>query len=248
MVEPMVEPMVAAQGMSKVYRGNTGPDVAAIQDVSFSIHRGEFVAVVGPSGSGKSTLLNLLGALDTPTAGSLKIDGVDIRKLTSNGLADFRRNTVGQVIQLFNLVPVLSALDNVKLPLVPYPPKRFKLDERARALLADVGLAERAHHLPSQLSGGEQQRVAVARALINSPRLLLADEPTGNLDSRSGSALMELFATLHSEQGMTIVMVTHDMGMAEYADRVIELRDGRLAQSSSGGVRLRRRLRPTGTP
>ncbi|MDQ3707037.1 MAG: ABC transporter ATP-binding protein [Chloroflexota bacterium] len=240
-------PIVEAHALSKVYKSANGPNVAALQDAHFNIERGEFVAIVGPSGSGKSTLLNLLGALDTPTSGRLKIDGVSIAGLSSNGLADFRRNTVGLIFQLFNLVPVLSALDNVKLPLVPYPPKKFKLNERAQELLAEVGLANRAHHLPSQLSGGEQQRVAVARALINGPKLLLADEPTGNLDSRSGADLMQLFSKLHREQGMTVVMVTHDMAMAEYAQRLIELRDGKVVEPTAGAPRTRKAIRITST-
>ena len=223
------DPIVVAQYLTKIYRISNGADVAAIQDVSFSINRGEFVAIVGPSGSGKSTLLNLLGAIDTPTSGSLEIDGIDAGRLNDNGLADFRRDTIGLIFQLFNLVPVLSALDNVKLPLVPYLRKGHNLDKQARKLLSDVGLSHRLHHLPSQLSGGEQQRVAVARALINDPILLLADEPTGNLDSKSGSELMELFSSLHRERGMTVVVVTHDVVMASYAQRVVELHDGRLA-------------------
>jgi len=184
--------------------------------------------VVGPSGSGKSTLLNLIGAIDQPSSGSLLVAGSELIKLKADALADFRRQQIGLVFQLFNLVPVLSAVENVKLPLVPYPPKGFSLDKRAKELLAQVGLTGRSNHLPSQLSGGEQQRVAIARALINHPALLLADEPTGNLDSKAGGEVIALFRQLHEQEGVTIVMVTHDPQVAAQAGRVIELRDGRL--------------------
>lgn len=226
------EAMVVAKGLSKVYESGDSRQVAALRDIDLTIGRGEFVAVVGPSGSGKSTLLNLLGAIDQPTSGTLTVNGANLRSLRGDGLADFRRRTVGLVFQLFNLVPVLSALENVKLPLVPYPPKGFKLDGRARELLGQVGLANRKDHLPSQLSGGEQQRVAVARALINKPQIILADEPTGNLDSKSGEELIEIFSTLHREQNVTIVMVTHDAAIAAKAERIIELRDGRMVEES----------------
>ena len=220
--------MVFAKGMGKVYKGGETRAVVGLRDINLTIGEGEFVAIVGPSGSGKSTLLNLIGGIDHPTSGDLLVNGIYLDELRGDALADFRRETVGLIFQLFNLVPVLSALENVKLPLIPYPPKTFNLDEQARSLLAQVGLEERLSHLPSQLSGGEQQRVAVARALINSPQLLLADEPTGNLDSRAGSELLDLFAQLHQERGMTIVMVTHDPDIAARAQRTIELRDGRL--------------------
>jgi putative ABC transport system ATP-binding protein len=221
-----IDHMVVAKKVSKVYAGAETQRVTALRDISLTIGKGESVAVVGPSGSGKSTLLNLIGAIDQPTEGTVVVNGVDLSSLHGDALADFRRTTVGLVFQLFNLVPILSALDNVKLPLVPYPPKTLTLDERARQLLVQVGLADRFHHLPHQLSGGEQQRVAVARALINHPQLLLADEPTGNLDSRSGGELMDLFTTLHQDQGMTVIMVTHDRGIAACAQRIIELYDG----------------------
>ncbi len=225
----MTDTMIVADNLSKVYEGGDTRQVAALRDLSLTIERGEFVAIVGPSGSGKSTLLNLIGAIDQPSAGSLVVDGAELAKIRGDALADFRRKTIGLVFQLFNLVPVLSAVENVKLPLIPYPPKGFNLDKRAKELLTQVGLAGRFNHLPSQLSGGEQQRVAIARALINRPDLILADEPTGNLDSKAGGELMALFEELHREQGVTIVMVTHDPNIAAHAGRVIELRDGRLA-------------------
>lgn len=228
MIPEATEKMVVANDLSKTYEGGDTRQVAALQSISLEIGRGEFVAVVGPSGSGKSTLLNLLGGIDRPTEGHLAVNGVDLSRLRGDDLADFRRKTVGLVFQLFNLVPVLSAIENVKLPLVPYPPKKFNLDRRAQNLLEQVGLARRRDHLPSQLSGGEQQRVAIARALVNEPDLVLADEPTGNLDSASGESLIDIFSTLHQEQGVTIVLVTHDRAIAERAQRVVELRDGHL--------------------
>jgi putative ABC transport system ATP-binding protein len=226
-------PMVVAKNLCKLYEGGDELRVEAIKGVSLTIDAGEFVAVVGPSGSGKSTLLNLLAAIDNPTSGIVEIDGVDIASMNGGRLADFRRDNIGLVFQLFNLIPTLSALDNVKLPLIPYAQRGVDLDKRARKLLHDVGLSNRAHHLPSQLSGGEQQRVAIARALINQPQLLLADEPTGNLDSGSGTELMELFSCFHDEYGVTIVMVTHDMAMASYAQRIIRLHDGSLIEEDN---------------
>ncbi len=224
----MAATMIVATELSKVYEGGETRQVAALHELSLTIERGEFVAVVGPSGSGKSTLLNLIGAIDHPTSGSLVVGDKELIRLKADALADFRRQQIGLVFQLFNLVPVLSAVENVKLPLIPYPPKGFNLDKRAKELLAQVGLSGRANHLPSQLSGGEQQRVAIARALINHPALLLADEPTGNLDSTAGGEVMALFRQLHEQEGVTIVMVTHDPQVAAQAGRVIELRDGRL--------------------
>jgi putative ABC transport system ATP-binding protein len=222
------QPMVVAEKVSKVYEGGDTTRVVGLRGINLTIQRGEFVAVVGPSGSGKSTLLNVIAGIDRPTEGRIEVDGLDLAALRTDELADFRRNTVGLVFQLFNLVPVLSAIENVKLPLIPYAPKTLNLDRRARELLAQVGLGERMHHLPSQLSGGEQQRVAVARALVNRPRLLLADEPTGNLDSKSGGELMDLFTELHSQYDMTVITVTHDPNIAGRAERVLELRDGAL--------------------
>lgn len=222
------EYMAVAEDVSKLYTGGDMREVGALRNINLHVKRGEFVAIVGPSGSGKSTLLNLLGAIDKPTEGKLIVDGIDISSLRGDPLADFRRGTIGMVFQLFNLVPVLSALENVKLPLIPYPPRGFNLDRRARSLLSEVGLAQRVGHMPSQLSGGEQQRVAVARALINEPQLILADEPTGNLDTKAGGELIDLFCRLHEQQGVSIVLVTHDHRVAERAQRVVELQDGKV--------------------
>ena len=220
--------IVVAESLGKIYDGGETHTVVGLHDVNLSVSAGEFVAIVGPSGSGKSTLLNLIGGLDTHSTGKLLVDGVDLDRLRGDALADFRRETVGFIFQLFNLVPVLSALENVKLPLIPYPSTGVDLDEQARRLLEQVGLGRRLGHLPSQLSGGEQQRVAVARALINDPKILLADEPTGNLDSHAGDELLDLFSQLHHERGMTIIMITHDHNIAARAQRIVELRDGTL--------------------
>ncbi|NUQ84745.1 MAG: ABC transporter ATP-binding protein [Anaerolineales bacterium] len=206
-----------------------GTSVRALDEVTLSVASGEFVAIQGPSGSGKSTLLNLIGTLDTPTSGQITVDGVDLGTLRGDALADFRRAKIGFVFQLFNLVPTLNALENVMLPLLPYQRGLgFKLEARARELLTRIGLEERLHHLPGQLSGGEQQRVAIARALINSPSLILADEPTGNLDTKIGEEIVGLLRQLNQEQGLTLVLVTHDAAVASQADRIIHLQDGRL--------------------
>ncbi|HOG45953.1 MAG TPA: ABC transporter ATP-binding protein [Anaerolineae bacterium] len=219
--------IIQIENLTRVY-GN-GAAVRALDGVSLTIGRGEFVAITGPSGSGKSTLLNLIGTLDTPTNGRITVDSVDTRTLCGDRLADFRRQRIGFVFQLFNLIPVLTALENVMLPLIPYQRGLgFKLQEKAEALLETVGLAGRAQHLPGQLSGGEQQRVAIARALVNNPGLILADEPTGNLDSRAGAEIVDLLRRLNREQGVSVVLVTHSEALAGVADRVLRLRDGRL--------------------
>ena len=201
--------------------------VEALRGVDLTIEKGEFVAVQGPSGSGKSTLLHLVGTLDRPTEGELRIAGQDVLALKGNALADFRRKHIGFVFQMFYLIPEMTALENVMLPLKPYRRKlAFDLEARARELLEQVGLEHRMHHYPNQLSGGEQQRVAIARALVNRPTLLLADEPTGNLDAKTGEQIMHLLEILRQEYGLTILLVTHNDAIARYADRVLYLRDG----------------------
>ena len=213
------------EGLSKRYDGDA--PVQAVNDVSLTVSQGEFVVIQGPSGSGKSTLLNLIGTLDQPTAGRVVVDGVDVSTLRGDGLADFRRRTIGFVFQLFNLVPALNALENVMLPLIPY--RRgltFGLEARSRELLAGMGLEHRLRHLPGQLSGGEQQRVAIARALINQPKLILADEPTGNLDSKAGEEVVRLLQRLNHNSGITILLVTHDSTVSACAERVIHFQDG----------------------
>lgn len=224
--------MLHLENVTKEY--STGSkQVRALDGVSLSVEAGDFLGVVGRSGSGKSTLLNLLAGLDRPTAGSIWIDGRDLAKMDGNQLAEHRQRTVGVVFQFFYLVPVMSALDNVALAMAFAGLSRKERRERARDLLGQVGLGERADHLPSELSGGEQQRVAIARALANNPRFILADEPTGNLDSTTAEEILSIFETLH-KQGRTIICVTHETDLIErLATRFITLKDGRLADSLS---------------
>ena len=223
--------VVQTESLSKSY--GDGFPVNALSEVSITIPEGDFIAVSGPSGSGKSTLLNLMGTLERPTSGRVMVDGVDVNTLNGNALADFRREKIGFVFQLFNLLPASTALENVMLPLLPY--RRglsFNLAERAQELLEGIGLEERLNHLPGQLSGGEQQRVAIARALINHPKLILADEPTGNLDSKNGDEVMKLLVDLNA-QGTTIVMVTHSDVCANSSKRIIQLLDGDIVGEKS---------------
>jgi putative ABC transport system ATP-binding protein len=215
----------------KVY--DTGKvKVEALKGVTFTIKKGEFVAIVGPSGSGKSTLMNLLGCLDTPTTGTYRLAGEAVAGLTRDQLADVRNRRVGFVFQAFNLLPQISALENVEMPMLfgGVPPKERR--ERAAAMLAKVGLGDRLDHRPTELSGGQMQRVAVARALSMKPDMLLADEPTGNLDSTSGGDIMGLFTELWTGGG-TLVVITHDMTLARRAGRVIEVHDGRILKDSA---------------
>jgi putative ABC transport system ATP-binding protein len=203
-----------------------GRPLAILDDVTLEIERGDAVAVIGPSGSGKSTLLGLIAGLDAPTDGTITVGGVDITRLGESALARFRRDTIGYVFQSYHLIPTLTAAENVAVPLELAGERR--VDVRARALLEQVGLGDRAHHYPVQLSGGEQQRVALARAVALDPPLLLADEPTGNLDSATGAAIIELLFRLNRERRSTLVLVTHDPALADRADRVVSLRDGRV--------------------
>ncbi|HHH83136.1 MAG TPA: ABC transporter ATP-binding protein [Chloroflexi bacterium] len=224
-------PMIATKGLTKIY--GDGTEVRALHDVSLTVNSGEFVAIMGPSGSGKSTLLNLIGTLDSPTSGVVRVNNVDVGTLSGNALADFRRQTIGFIFQLFNLIPTLTALENVMLPLIPYQRGLpFKLQERARELLEAVGLGQRLSHLPGQLSGGEQQRVAIARALVNEPRIILADEPTGNVDTKAGDEVMELLKRVREEWDQTVVVVTHSPRVAAYADRAYFLKDGSIVDES----------------
>jgi putative ABC transport system ATP-binding protein len=203
--------------------------ITILRGVSFELYRGEMVALMGPSGSGKSTLLGIVAGLDRPTAGEVILDGTEIGRLGERPLAALRAQKVGMVFQAYNLIPTLTALENVQLPLY-VPGHNGHNPERARGLLAEVGLAHRLTHRPSQLSGGEQQRVAVARALVADPPLVVADEPTGNLDSETGAALMELLLDLRARLGTTILVATHNDAVAERADRVLRLRDGKLVE------------------
>jgi putative ABC transport system ATP-binding protein len=203
--------------------------VRALRDVSLRIARGDFVAIMGTSGSGKSTLMNILGCLDLPTAGRYLIDGVDVRDMDEDDLSDLRNRKIGFVFQSFNLVPRTTALANVELPLAYAGIDRKTRRGRAQQALAAVGMAKRVHHQPSELSGGQQQRVAVARALVTNPTMILADEPTGNLDSRSTEDVLRIFAGLN-EEGRTVVLITHEPDVAEQAKRVIRLSDGRVVE------------------
>lgn len=199
--------------------------VAALNGVSLNIQRGEFVSIMGPSGCGKSTLMHLLGCLDRPTTGHIKLDEVDVDELNDNSLAEIRNKKVGFVFQTFNLLPKLNAIENVELPLIYAGVKLEERRRRAAELLESVGLKERMYHKPSEMSGGQSQRVAIARSLINNPSILLADEPTGNLDSKSGDEIIRLFEELN-RKGITIIVVTHDQDIAQHSRRIIRLKDG----------------------
>ncbi len=212
--------------------------IHALKSVSIKIDRGEYVAFMGPSGSGKSTLMNIIGALDSPTKGTYILNGHDVSDLTENELAEIRNKEIGFVFQTFNLLPRATALENVSLPLVYAGYSRSDREEKALAALTGVGLGDRAHHKPNELSGGQRQRVAIARALVNDPSIILADEPTGNLDSKTSYDIMELFEQLH-DQGNTIIMVTHEEDIAEYAHRIIRLKDG-LVESDELNKNIRR--------
>ncbi|MCT4628378.1 ABC transporter ATP-binding protein [Winogradskyella sp.] len=199
--------------------------VHVLKGIDLDIKRGEYVAIMGPSGSGKSTLMNLLGCLDTPTAGSYKLNGKDVSQMTDDELAEIRNTEIGFVFQTFNLLPRTTALENVALPMVYAGASKKERVNRASEVLTDVGLADRMDHKPNQLSGGQRQRVAVGRALVNKPSIILADEPTGNLDSKTSLEIMDLFDQIHAS-GNTVIMVTHEEDIAEHAKRVIRLRDG----------------------
>ncbi len=218
--------VVQVNDLSKVY--GDGHQIHALDGVSFAVHAGEFVSVMGPSGCGKSTLLNMLGALDRPTHGQVIINGQDMAQL--HDVDSFRAKTVGFVFQLHNLIPTLSSIENVQVPMQGQGLAPSQQRQRAQELLALVGMRDREHHVPGQLSGGQRQKVAIARALANQPAILLADEPTGNLDSQSGDEVMGLLEDLHSRHGMTIFVVTHDMSIARRTHRVLVMKDGRIVR------------------
>ena len=228
----MSDVVIETQQVTKTYESGSN-SVQALRGIDLSVHRGEFVAVMGTSGSGKSTLMNLLGCLDTPTTGSYLIDGMHVESLDKNELAAIRNQKIGFVFQGFNLLPRTSALENVELPML-YDRRGKKRDTRALAVAAleKVGLGDRVDHEPSELSGGQQQRVAIARALVTEPALILADEPTGNLDTRTSIEVMALFQSLN-EQGITIVLVTHEPDIAAYAKRIVEVRDGKIRRDEA---------------
>ncbi len=220
-------PLVELRNVSKIYRLGE-EEIRALDDVTLDIGEGEFISIIGPSGSGKSTLMHILGCLDSPSKGTIRLDGVMIEKAAARQLAAIRNRKMGFVFQFFNLLPKLNVVQNVELPMIYSGISGKERRQRALASLEAVDLANRAKHRPSQLSGGQQQRVAIARALVNSPRIIFADEPTGNLDSHTGDAILSLFRKL-SQEGRTIVLVTHDPEIAAVTPRRIEIRDGKIA-------------------
>lgn len=237
-----METLIETKDLTKVY--GDGEKVHALAGVDMTIRQGEMLAVMGPSGSGKSTLLNLIGGLDRPTAGQVIVDGQDLAQVRN--LDAFRARTVGFVFQLHNLLPTLTALENVEVPMRGQPLRRRARHKRATELLALVGLPDRMDHLPSQLSGGQRQRVAVARALANDPRLILADEPTGSLDTSAGDEIMRLLVDLRASQGTTIVVVTHDRRVARTTNRILTMRDGRITDDHTVAEPLIEDLRDLG--
>jgi putative ABC transport system ATP-binding protein len=228
-------PLIVADHLTKTYRFG-GDELHALDGVSLTIQPGEFVAIMGASGSGKSTLMNVLGCLDRPTTGRYVLAGRDVSRLTRGQLAEVRNRLIGFVFQNFNLLPRTSAIENVELPLVYSGVPRKARKERARAALERVGLGERVDHHPSQLSGGQQQRVAIARSIVNRPQIVLADEPTGNLDSKTSASIMALFQELWTE-GLTVLYVTHEPDVAAYASRVLVVRDGRILSDTQQAAR-----------
>ena len=225
----MAEHVIETRDLTKVYKMGE-VEVHALRGATLTIDRGEVVSIMGPSGSGKSTMMNILGCLDRPTSGTYTLDGSEVSKMSSDELAVIRNRKVGFVFQSFNLLPRSTALSNVELPM-RYAGVTSGRDERAKAALIAVGLGDRVHHRPTELSGGQQQRVAIARALINDPAIVMADEPTGNLDSKSGDEIMELILNLNKEKGTTIIIVTHDPKIAQMTKRVIRLSDGVVVES-----------------
>lgn len=230
-----MDPLIQVKDLVKVYSlGEV--EVQALRSVSLSVDRGEFVAIMGASGSGKSTFMNIIGFLDQPTSGQYLLEGINGENLSRDELAEIRNQKIGFVFQGFNLLSRTSALENVELPLVYAGTSPYKRKEMAQKALAEVGLKGREHHHPSQLSGGEQQRVAIARALVNQPSILLADEPTGNLDSKTGEEIMGIFQRLNQDLGITIIMITHEPDIASFAKRNILFRDGKIVDDRNSGL------------
>lgn len=232
-LHPPGELVIDIEGVTKLYRMGTEV-VHALRGVQMQIHRGEYLAVMGPSGSGKSTLMNMLGCLDTPTAGRYEFAGEDVADMTDDELADIRNREIGFVFQSFNLLPRSDALHNVELPLIYAGLSKSERLERAEEALENVGLGDRMHHQPNELSGGQRQRVAIARALVNRPSIILADEPTGALDTKTGVEIMQLFEDLY-DRGNTIIMVTHEEDVARHARRIVRLRDGLIESDARNG-------------
>lgn len=223
--------LIEVKDLRKIYHTDD-VETPALDGVSFAINEGEFVAVMGPSGSGKSTLLHILGFLDDPTNGEYHFDGKNMNDYSKEEVSHVRNKKMGFIFQMFNLLPRTNVLDNVKLPLLYSDIREDRWDKLARAAIKSVGLSQRIEHEPSQLSGGEKQRVAIARALVNSPQVIFADEPTGNLDSKSGKVIMEILQELNEKKGHTIILITHETYTAEHAGRIIRLRDGKIASDN----------------
>jgi putative ABC transport system ATP-binding protein len=221
----MSEYIVETRNLSKTYMSGGRP-LEVLKGVDLKIEHGEFMAIMGPSGSGKSTLLNMIGALDRPTSGDVLINGININTLNDNQVADLRNREVGFIFQFFNLIPRMDAQGNIELPMAIAGKNRNDRHKRAKELLELVGLADRGHHKPSQLSGGEQQRVAIARSLANEPNIILADELTGNLDSKTGEEIMHLLRNLNKEEGKTFILITHDPAVGQQTDRLVSFKDG----------------------
>lgn len=230
-------PLLDLQNISKKYTIGT-ETIHALRSITLAINKGEYVALMGPSGSGKSTLMNIIGCLDTPTAGNYSLNGKEVSKMHDNELADIRNKEIGFVFQTFNLIPRSSALDNVALPLVYAGIRKQQRIDKAISVLTDVGLGDRISHKPNELSGGQRQRVALARALVNNPSIILADEPTGNLDSKTSEEIMALFEDIH-QKGNTIIVVTHEEDIAQHAHRIVRLKDG-LVESDQANANIRK--------
>jgi putative ABC transport system ATP-binding protein len=230
--------MISCRGVTRTYRKGA-TEITPLRDLDLHVERGDFVALMGPSGSGKTTLLNLIAGIDRPTSGRLEINGVNIADLAPSARADWRSMNVGYIFQLYNLVPVLTAYENVELPLLLHRLSRADRHERVQTALQQVGIADRYDHYPRQLSGGQEQRVAIARAIVADPAIIVADEPTGDLDGESAAAIMRLLTRLNEELHKTIIMVTHDAKCAAYAHRKLQLEKGRLIADDRNGVRQR---------
>jgi putative ABC transport system ATP-binding protein len=237
----MSEVILKAEGLSKTYTLNKRK-IPALSGVNLQVNKGEFVAIMGPSGSGKTTLLNVLGCLDKPTSGKMVLDQVDVAKLPDKQLCNIRRNKIGFIFQTFNLLPYLNAAENVELPMECTRKSKTERREKARKLLELVGLGGREEHRPQRLSAGEQQRVAIARALANDPAIILADEPTGNLDTKNKYEIVRLLANLNINRGTTIIMVTHDSQLASHTERMLLLQDGRITKEKQGLHLVRKKL------
>lgn len=227
--------VIKIENLTKVYESGEIA-VTALRDVTMTVRQGEFIAIMGASGSGKSTLMNILGCLDRPTEGRYYLEGIDVNEKSDDELSAIRNKKIGFVFQSFNLIPRTTALQNVQLPMIYAKVRAGEREAMALKLLEQVGLSDRAHHLPNELSGGQKQRVAIARALANSPQIILADEPTGNLDSSSSIEIMEIFTRLNRENGNTVIVVTHENDVAEFADRIITFKDGRNISDETKGV------------